>query len=49
MITGKVYELDKSTWKSAGGNITLTQLPTWDSPMMLAERDQVELRKDAKR
>jgi hypothetical protein len=46
MITGKVYELDKSAWKSEGGNTTLTQLPTWDSPMMLAERDQVELRKD---
>jgi hypothetical protein len=47
MITGKVYELDKSTWTSAGGNTTLTHLPAWDSPMMLAEREQVELRKDA--
>ena len=46
MITGKVYELDKSAWKSAGGNTSFTQLPVWDSPMMLAERDQVELRKE---
>ena len=48
LITGKVYELDKSAWKSAGGNTTLTQLPMWDSPMMLAEREQVPLRKDGK-
>ena len=46
LITGKVYELDKSAWRSADGNTTLTQLPVWDSPMMLAERDQVALRKD---
>jgi len=46
MITGKVYQLDESACKSAGGNTTLTQLPMWDSPMMLAERAQVELRKD---
>ncbi len=46
MITGKVYELDKSAWKSADGNTTLRQLPVWDSPTMLAERDQVALRKD---
>jgi len=46
MITGKVYELDKSAWKSEGGNTMLTQLPVWDSPMMLAEREQVELRKE---
>ena len=47
MITGKVFELDKSAWRSEGGNTRLTQLPVWDSPMMLAERAQVELRKDA--
>jgi len=46
MITGKVFELDESAWKSGGGDTTLRQLPTWDSPMMLAERAQVELRKD---
>ncbi len=47
MITGKVFELGKSAWKSDGGNTTLTQLPMWDSPMMLAERTQVDLQKDA--
>ena len=47
MITGKVFELGRSAWKSDGGNTTLTQLPMWDSPMMLAERAQVDLQKDA--
>ncbi len=47
MITGKVFALDKSAWKLEDGNTTLTRLPVWDSPMMLAERAQVDLRKDA--
>ena len=47
MITGKVYELDKSAWKSDGKNTTFKQLPIWDSPMMLVERAQVDLKKDA--
>jgi hypothetical protein len=47
MITGKVFELGRSAWKNDGGNTTLTQLPMWDSPMMLAERAQVDLQKDA--
>jgi len=46
MITGKVFELDRPSWTSEEGNTTLTQLPIWDSPMMLAERVQVEVRKD---
>ncbi|MDA3923204.1 MAG: glycoside hydrolase [Kiritimatiellae bacterium] len=45
MITGKVFELAKGAWMSAEGNTVLTQLPVWDSPMMLVERTQVELRK----
>jgi hypothetical protein len=45
MITGKVFELEQSDWKSEGGNTAFTQLPIWDSPIMLAERAQVELRK----
>jgi len=47
MITGKVFDLDKSAWVSEGGNTKLTLLPVWDSPMMLAERAQVGLRLDA--
>jgi hypothetical protein len=45
MITGKVFNLEPGTCKSADGNTVLTQIPMWDSPMMLAERAQVELRK----
>jgi len=48
MITGKVYGLDKSSWKPQGDGTAFTQLPVWDSPMMIAERDQVPL-KDAKK
>ncbi len=47
MITGKVYELDKCSWASVGGKTTLRQLPMWDSPVMLVERDQIGLRKNA--
>jgi polysaccharide biosynthesis protein PslG len=47
MITGRVYELDKPAWTSADGHTTLPRLPIWDSPVMLAERSQIELRKDA--
>ena len=46
MITGKVYELDRSAWKAEGETVTFTKLPVWDSPMMIAERSQVGLRKD---
>lgn len=45
MITGKVFEIDKSVWKTEGENTKMTQLPVWDSPVMLAERSQVQVRK----
>ncbi len=48
MVTGKVFELAPSSWKSEGGDTRLTRLPVWDSPMMLAERAQVPLRQEAK-
>ena len=47
MITGKVFELNKGSWSSEGGNTRLTQVPVWDSPMMLAERAQVPLQAEA--
>lgn len=49
MITGKVYELSKGKVKVAGGNSQFPQLPVWDSPMMIAERSQVELSKKTKK
>ncbi|MEN6407054.1 MAG: hypothetical protein ABFC77_11355 [Thermoguttaceae bacterium] len=48
MITGKVFEIAKSTWKTEGENTTFSQLPLWDSPIMIAERSQVEMTKDVK-
>ena len=46
MITGKVFDLAPSGWKAEAGNTALTRLPVWDSPVMLAERALVVLRKD---
>ena len=48
MITGRVYEIDKSTCTTAGKDTQFTKLPLWDSPIMLAERAQVPLRKEKK-
>ena len=48
MITGRVYEMDKSTCSTVGENTRFTGLPVWDSPVMIAERAQVELRKEEK-
>jgi hypothetical protein len=43
MISGKVYEIDKRTWKNVGGNVEIRNLPVWDSPVLLAERTQVQM------
>lgn len=43
MITGKVFEIDKATLKNKGNDVQLKNLPVWDSPVMIAERSQVEL------
>jgi len=41
LITGRVFDLAKDSWKNAEGNAVFTRLPIWDSPVMLAERAQV--------
>ncbi|MBV2247283.1 MAG: glycoside hydrolase [Lentimicrobium sp.] len=43
MITGKVYEIDKTTFKTKGGDVKFDGLPLWDSPIMIAERSQVPM------
>jgi hypothetical protein len=48
MITGKVYEIGRSDWQSAGQNTAFARLPAWDSPVMIAERAQVEMRKNGR-
>ncbi len=44
MISGKVFEPDRSDWKSEGENTLFREFAMWDSPMMLVERTQIELR-----
>ncbi len=46
MITGKVYNIDKANCKTSGADTTFQQLPVWDSPIMIAERSQVELKQN---
>ncbi len=43
MITGKVFELPKQSWSNDGENVRFERLPVWDSPMMMVERDQIEI------
>lgn len=44
MITGKVYNIDKKSFRTNNGATSFTGLPLWDSPVMIAERSQVNLR-----
>ena len=48
MITGRVYSLEKDSWKVTDGSTVFTGLPMWDSPVMLAERTQVILQDSVK-
>lgn len=48
MITGKVFQLDQNTWRRDADGVVFTRLPVWDSPVMIAERAQVDLRQDRK-
>ncbi len=44
MITGEVYELDRSGWKTEEKMVKFTKLPVWDSPIMIAERSKTDLK-----
>ena len=46
MITGRVFALDAKDFETRGGTTVFARLPLWDSPILLAERGQVELRRD---
>lgn len=48
MITGKVYNIDKANYRPTEADGEFKALPVWDSPIMIAERSQVEVRKDTK-
>jgi hypothetical protein len=43
MITGKVFEIPRSTFESKSGGTVFYDLPLWDSPVMIAERSSVDL------
>ncbi len=44
IITGKVYEIAKSDWEINGENTLFKNIPMWDSPVMIAERQEVDFR-----
>ena len=44
MITGRVYEIDAKDVETKDGTTVFKRLPLWDSPVLLAERAQVELK-----
>lgn len=48
MISGKVYEIDKSNYTISGQDSRFKKLPVWDSAIMIAERSQVNLKKESK-
>lgn len=43
MISGKVYEIEKQNWKNAGRDVEFRNLPVWDSPVLIAERSQIQM------
>ena len=43
IISGKVFEIDKSDWRNIGENVVFNKLPVWDSVMMLTEKSLVDL------
>jgi hypothetical protein len=43
MISGKVYEIDRSDWENKGKDVVFKNLPVWDSVMMIAERSQISM------
>jgi polysaccharide biosynthesis protein PslG len=46
MITGKVFDLPKDSWKAEADGASFTKLSIWDSPVMIAERSLVEMTRD---
>lgn len=38
LMTGHVYELPRSSWKKTGSTYTFTEVPLYDSPVLIAEK-----------
>lgn len=45
IITGRVYDVNKQTYRNVGGDLKLRNFPIWDSPMLLIERDSLSWKK----
>ncbi|HRE08740.1 MAG TPA: hypothetical protein PKX00_24185, partial [Opitutaceae bacterium] len=43
MITGRAYALGRETWTEVGDTVQFKGLHVWDSPVMIVEREQVDL------
>ena len=43
MISGKVYEINKSDVKNHGADVVFKSLPVWDSPILITERTHVPI------
>ncbi|GAB3968409.1 hypothetical protein GCM10028806_12370 [Spirosoma terrae] len=43
LITGRVYEIPKSSWKKAGNSYTFTAIPVVDYPVLIAEKSALPL------
>jgi len=46
MISGKVYDIDKSDWVNENQNVSFRNLPVWDSVIMIVERSQIIMKED---
>jgi len=46
MISGKVFEMNKSDWSNKESDVTFRNLPVWDSVMMIAERSALDIHPD---
>jgi hypothetical protein len=44
MITGKIYEIPVYNRKVVGDGTKFTDLPLWDSPVMIAERSHIKMK-----
>ena len=43
MVSGKVFEINKSDWENKGTDVVFKNLPVWDSVIMLVERSKISL------
>ena len=46
MLSGRVYEIGKSTWEREKGTSTLRRVPVYDSVILVADRDAIPLRSE---